>query len=82
MNRHQRTVLKIVLGVWVRFAAGGLSAAFQQDCTLKPTDGTKRSAQSGGVNGKMNGAPARASFTILFSSGRASRDFPVRLRRH
>src|SRR5229473_266431 len=53
MNRHQRTVLKIVLGVWVGFASGGLSAPFKQDCTLKPMDGSKRSALSGGVNGKM-----------------------------
>jgi hypothetical protein len=46
MNHDQRTVLKMVL-------AGDLSAAFQQNCTLKPMDGSKRSALSGGVNGKM-----------------------------
>jgi hypothetical protein len=53
MNRHQTTVLKIALGVWAGLAAGNLSAAFQQNCTLKPMDGSKRSALSGGVNGKM-----------------------------
>ena len=46
MNHDQRTVLKMVL-------AGDLSAAFQQNCTLTPMDGSKRSALSGGVNGKM-----------------------------
>jgi hypothetical protein len=34
MNHHQRAVLKILLGVWLGSAAGNLSAAFQQDCTL------------------------------------------------
>ena len=53
MNRHQRAALKLVLGVWAGSAAGNLSPAFQQDCTLKPMDGSKRSALTGGVNGKM-----------------------------
>src|SRR6266852_5083637 len=53
MNRHQRTVLRIVLGVWLGSAAGDLSAALQQGCALKPMDGSKRSALSGGVDGKM-----------------------------
>jgi hypothetical protein len=35
------------------FAAGNLSPAFQQACTLKPMDGSKRSVLPGGVNGKM-----------------------------
>jgi hypothetical protein len=37
----------------VVFVLGGLSAAFQQGCTLKPMDGGKPSALSGGVKGKM-----------------------------
>jgi hypothetical protein len=53
MNHHTRVVLKIVLGVWMGFAAGNLSPAFQQDCTLKPMDGNKRRVLSGGVNGRM-----------------------------
>jgi hypothetical protein len=52
-NRHQRAVLKIVLGTWVGSAAGNLSPAFQQGCTLKPMDGSKRSVLPGGANGKM-----------------------------
>lgn len=53
MNHHTRVVLKIVLGVWMGFAADNLSPAFQQDCTLKPMDGNKRRVLSGGVNGRM-----------------------------
>ena len=53
MNHHQRTLVRVVLGLWLGSAAGDLSAAHQQDCTLKPMDGSKRSVLSGGVNGKM-----------------------------